>query len=167
MDMQIPAGETIQEWKSVYEQYKFLLYPNFKPITQVIEYLKQKYPLQEETSERFKEIVVANIKLNGQLVLKIPDGKELTPIVFIVPNEGNASMLYEIREEVYNGSPIIVGMEFETGCFFIEGSDELTDEVTAFKGLDEHDMKNYYVVANYVRCLKKYNLLEDVLNNTK
>ncbi|MGO0881625.1 hypothetical protein ACTPDI_02495 [Clostridioides difficile] len=51
-------------------------------------------------------------------------------------------------------------MEFETGCVFVEGSSELADEITAFKGLDEDDINNYYVVANYVRCLKKYNLID-------
>ncbi|HYH01613.1 MAG TPA: hypothetical protein VEC37_00785 [Bacillota bacterium] len=162
--MPIPKIETIQEWKAVYEQYKLRLSLNNKPIMQVIEYLKLKYPLKEETSDRFKEIVVANIKMNEQLALKIPAGKELTPIVFTVSNEGNAIRLYETREKFYNGIPIIIGMEVETGYFFVEGSTELADEVTAFKGLDEHDIQNYYIVANYIRCLKKYQLLENVLN---
>ncbi|EQE88463.1 hypothetical protein QMY_0540 [Clostridioides difficile F152] len=51
-------------------------------------------------------------------------------------------------------------MEFETGCVFVEGSDELNDEITAFKGLDKYDINNYYLVANYIRCLKKYKLID-------
>lgn len=68
--------------------------------------------------------------------------------------------MYDIQEEVYSGCLIIVGMEFETGCVFVEGSDELNDEITAFKGLDKYDINNYYLVANYVRCLKKYDLID-------
>ena len=162
--MQKPTKESIKEWKEIYEEYKSFLHPNLKPAVLVIEYLKDKYPIRENTSKRFTEALIYNIKMNEQLVLKIHDGKELTPIVFIIPNERNASELYKIRDEVYDGSQIIIGIEFETDYFIVEGSDELSDEITAFRGLDMNDINNYYLVANYVRCLKKYNLLENVLN---
>ena len=54
-------------------------------------------------------------------------------------------------------------MEFETGCIFVEGSSVLADEITAFQGLDQDDLENYYLVANYIRCLKKRGLLETVV----
>jgi len=158
-----PSEKDIQEWKSVYEEYKALLRPNVKHAIQVLEYIKKKYPLKEETSETYKEIVVSNIKMNNHLAAKIPDGKESIPILFTVPNQGNAVALYEAQEKVYKGCQIYLGVELETGYFFIEGSDELADEVTAFKGLDSDDMVNFYLVANYVRCLKKYNMLDEVL----
>ena len=88
------------------------------------------------------------------------------PIVFRVLNEEKGKKLYEEQEEVFENCPIIIGMEFETGCIFVEGSSELADEITAFQGLDEDDLNNYYLVANYIRCLKKYGFLETVLNKT-
>lgn len=160
IDTQEVSQQKVREWKAVYEKYRNNLNVNAKSILELIEYLKQKYTLKEEASEEFKNVVINNIKLNEPFSKKIPSNKELKPIVFTIQNEANAKTLYENQEEIYRGGSIIVGMEFETGCVFVEGSSELTDEITAFKGLDEDDINNYYVVANYVRCLKKYNLID-------
>lgn len=154
------SQEKIEQWKSVYEKYKDILKVNSKPILEVIEFLKQNYIIKEETSEEFKDVIIHNIKLNKPLSEKIPNNAELKHVAFIIQNEGNAKKLYDTQEEVYSGCPIMVGMEFETGCVFVEGSDELNDEITAFKGLDKYDINNYYLVANYVRCLKKYELID-------
>ncbi|MDC0804858.1 hypothetical protein POG14_22235, partial [Clostridium paraputrificum] len=122
--------------------------------------VKRKYVIVEETSEEFKHVVINNIKLNKPFSQKIPSDKELKSIVFTIQNEGNAIKLYDTQDETYSGCKIIVGMEFETGCVFVDGSDELNDEITAFKGLDKYDINNYYLVANYIRCLKKYKLID-------
>lgn len=61
----------------------------------------------------------------------------------------------------------MIGMESETGFVYVEGSKELSDEITAFQGLDLEELTNFYLVANYVRCLKKYNKLNEALNHTK
>lgn len=150
----------IEQCKLVYEKYKDALKVNSKPILEVIELLKQKYTVKEEDSEEFKDVIINNIKLNKPFSEKITNNTELKPIVFTIQNEGNAKKLYDVQEEIYNGCPITVGMEFETGCVFVEGSDELNDEITAFRGLDKYDINNYYLVANYVRCLKKYELID-------
>jgi hypothetical protein len=54
----------------------------------------------------------------------------------------------------------------ETACVFIEGSGELADEIAAYQGLDKDDLGNFYLVANYIRCLEKYDLLDNVLFKT-
>ena len=160
------SQELIQEWKLVSTEYKPLLQPNKKEISEVIQYLKQNYRTNEDSSEKVKQVVIGNIIMNEPLSAKIPKGKELLPIVFRVLNEEKGKKLYEEQEEVFENCPIIIGMEFETGCIFVEGSSELADEITAFQGLDEDDLNNYYLVANYIRCLKKYGFLETVLNKT-
>ncbi len=38
----------------------------------------------------------------------------------------------------------------------VEGSSELWNELFAFRGLDEEDLKNYYLVAEYISCLKQF-----------
>ncbi|PBI47629.1 hypothetical protein BGU69_16205 [Clostridioides difficile] len=152
--------EKIEQWKSLYEKYKSILKVNSKSVLEIIEFLKRKYVIVEETSEEFKHVVINNIKLNKPFSQKISSDKELKPIVFTIPHEGNAKKLYDTQEEIYSGCKIIVGMEFETGYVFVEGSDELNDEITSFKGLDKYDINNYYLVANYIRCLKKYKLID-------
>lgn len=161
-----PTKKLIKEWKSVFDEYKALLQPNQKTIPEVIDYLKLKYPIKEDISEKAKQVVVGNIIMNAPLLIKLPKGKELVPMVFTVLNEGNAKKLYDEQEDIFKNFPIIVGMEFETGYILVEGSSELKDELTAFQGLDKDDLNNYYIVANYIRCLSKYSVLESVLNHS-
>ena len=113
--------EKIEQWKSLYEKYKSILKVNSKSVLEIIEFLKRKYVIVEETSEEFKHVVINNIKLNKPFSQKISSDKELKPIVFTIPNEGNAKKLYDTQEEIYSGCKIIVGMDFETGCVFVEG----------------------------------------------
>lgn len=157
--MKEPSEKDVLEWKIVYNEYKPFLCPNVKTAFEVLEYLKGKYTLREEDSETLKNIVVFNVKMNEYSASKIPLDKEIKPVVFTVLNQGNGQVLYESQDDIYKGSPIYLGVELLTGYFLIEGSDELADEVTAFKGLDTQDLGNFYLVANYVRCLKKYDML--------
>jgi len=41
----------------------------------------------------------------------------------------------------------------------VEGSSMLWDELCAFQGLDAKDIENYYCVAQYISCLKRFNKL--------
>ena len=61
----------------------------------------------------------------------------------------------------------MIGMESETSIVFVEGSKELSDEITAFQGLDPDEPTNYFLVANYVHCLEKYNRLNEVTEHTE
>ncbi|MEN1761615.1 hypothetical protein [Anoxynatronum sibiricum] len=153
----------IDEWKLIFAEYRLLLHPNKKGVEEVVGYLKQRYRLHEDPSEEAKQVVVNNIVMNEAFSAKVPHGKELIPVVLKVLREENGNQLYEKQEEMFENCPIIIGMEFETGCIFVEGSSALADEITAFQGLDQDDLENYYLVANYIRCLKKRGLLETVV----
>lgn len=155
----------VKKWMDTYKKYVPMLAPNQRTITEVIEYIKSKYPMVENESEKYKSVVVNNITMNKVFAKRIPDGKELNSIVFFIKNEGNARTLYENQEAIYKDVPIIIGMESETGFVLVEGSKELYDEIVAFKGLDSHELTNFYLVSNYIRCLKKYNKLNEVLNH--
>lgn len=157
----------VHEWIDTYKKHSPLLIPNQKTITEVIKYMKLKYSMVEDKSEKYTSVVIKNITMNKVLAKRIPDGKELNPTVFLIKNEGNSSDLYTMREDIYKDVPIIVGMESETGFVSVEGSKELSDEITAFQGLDSDELTNFYLVSNYVRCLKKYNKLDEVLHNSK
>ena len=61
---------------------------------------------------------------------------------------------------------IFIGVELETGYFLVEGverstgefcaekTERLYDELVAFRGLDEKDLGNFYLVAEYVGATK-------------
>ncbi len=67
-------------------------------------------------------------------------------------------------EEGNTGSPIYVGMDLITGYFQVEGGCSLLwDQLFAFRGLDAMDLENYYLVAEYIGCLRRFGKLERTL----
>jgi hypothetical protein len=167
MLMEEPTPQMVEDWKTTFAKYRSRLKPNKKTATQIIEYLQAKYPLIQNKQEKAIKFVLHNIIANKPFADKIPPGKRLKPLIFSIPNEQRSETLYQKQEEVFKNSTIIIGLELETSCVFIEGSGELADEVAAFQGLDEEDLENFYLVANYIRCLNKYDLLDSVLNGNQ
>ncbi|MGE5390688.1 MAG: hypothetical protein ACM3PE_06440 [Deltaproteobacteria bacterium] len=167
MLLQEPTPETVEEWKAIYIEYKTKLYPNRKTALEIIEYLKQKYPITEQTKEELKQVVVDNVILNKCYSNKIPNSKMPDAKVFYVENIGSGKRLYEKQDDVFKENKIIVGVELESAFFMVEGSSMLWDELFVFRGLDEDDLNNFYLVAEYIACLKKFNILDRVLAQAK
>ena len=170
MQMSEPTPQMIKEWKATFEQYKDKLRPNKKTAHQIMEYLKGKYQLIDCTNDmttdgtgKMAEIVTDNITMNAILAEKIPIGATLQPQVFIIKNTGAGKTLYDKQDEIFKGIRIIVGVEFETAFYMVEGSSYLYDELRAFKGLDAQDLTNPFLVWEYIDCLKKFGLLDRVL----
>lgn len=90
-------------------------------------------------------------------------GVEPSVATFVIENKENGEILYENQDELFKGNNILVGIELESGFFYVEGSSLLWDELYAFQGLDEKDIQNYFCVSEYISCLKKFGLLESVL----
>ena len=63
------------------------------------------------------------------------------------------------RDEMFKGRKIFIGVDLASGYFMVEGSSMLWDELCAFQGLDAKDIENYYCVAQYISCLKRFNKL--------
>ena len=148
---------TVNGWKAIYAKHRPLLNPNRKSTVEIIEYISSKYLVEEDTSDKAKSVVYCmskNITMNEWTSRRIPNGKTLDITVFHVKNEGNATALYQKQSKVFKDVPIMIGLERETGFVSVEGSEELTDEITAFKGLDLDELNNFYLVANYIRCLE-------------
>jgi hypothetical protein len=150
-------------WKSIFSEYRARLRPNRKKASDIIEYLEGKYQLEESADEKLKEVVIDNVMLNEFNSDKLPAGRTVTPRVFYVRNTGNGKLLYQQQDDIFKGQDIVSGIDMETGFFHIEGSSLLWDELFAFRGLDEDDLTNYYLVAEYISCLKKFDMLDDVL----
>jgi hypothetical protein len=163
MLMQEATPEMVETWKSIFAEYKTRLSPNRKKAQGIIEYLERKYQLEESVDEEWKQVVIDNVLLSDFYLSKLPAGRTVSPRVFYVKNTGNGKSLYQQQDNIFNGQGIIVGIDMETGFFHVEGSSLLWDELFAFRGLDEDDLNNYYLVAEYISCLKRFDMLDDVL----
>ena len=163
MLMTKPDPEMIKEWKSTYEQYKDKLYPNKKTITEILNYLNQKYQLTEIFDEKVDFVIKGNAAENPLLEYQ-PKKNILKSRGFYVDNSGAGKILYEKQDKIFEGSKIIVGIEYETNFFLVEGSSFLYDELTAFHGLNEKELSNYFLVAQYISCLSKFGRLDSVIN---
>ncbi|MDO9492575.1 hypothetical protein [Acetobacterium sp.] len=153
----------IAEWQSVFKAYQSRLAPNRKSVDQVIAYLAEKYPLTALDTAAALAVVTGNITGNRPFAEKCPAGRPLQPLVFTIPRQGGGALLYAQREAFYGDTPIMVGLEHETAFVMVEGSGELADELVAFAGLDEVDLNNYYLVANYIACMEKFNLIDQII----
>ena len=156
MLMQEPTSEMVEEWKKIWIEYKDKLRPNRKSGKEVVEYLKNKYLLEELHDDNASQVVIDNLIYNKPLADKLPMGAEPSAVTFIIENKDNGKFLYENQDEIFKGNNIFVGVELESGFFCVEGSSLLWDELYAFQGLDEKDIRNYYCVAEYISCLKKF-----------
>lgn len=164
MQMQKPTAQMIAEWKETWNQYRNKISPNKKSGKEIVNYLSDRYPLKTINDENTAQIVTRNILENEVLASKIPEGKKPLPITFLVEKEDSGVYLYDNQDDIFKGAEIFVGIDLFSGCFFVEGSSLLWDELCAFSGLDEEDIKNYYCVAKYISCLKKFDLLDKALN---
>lgn len=156
MLMKEVTPEMVQGWKETYAIYRPMLRPNKRPVQEVISYLTGKYPVTELTDPTLLQVVSDNVTGNDFSAKKLPAGRSPDPRVFRIEETGAGSDLYDNQDEVFRGIQIIVGFDRETGNFMVEGSSRLWDELFIFMGLDEHDLTNYYLVAEYVECLRKF-----------
>jgi len=163
MLMQEATPEMVERWKEVWNKYKSKLLPNRKSGKEVVEYLKNKYLLEELHDDNAKQVVIDNVLYNKSYADKLPNGREPSAVTFVVQNEDKGKLLYENQDEVFKGNNVFVGVELESGFFYVEGSSLLWDELYVFQGLDEKDIQNYFCVAEYISCLKKFGLLETSL----
>lgn len=142
--------EMLEEWLRVHERYKDRLHPNRKSGREVLEYLRAKYALTPRTDKRALDVVRLSVLENAHLKEKLADTQQPEPVAFILKD---------------NGQEAFVGVDLASGYVHAEGSEELYDELCAFQGLDERDLKNCFLVAQYVSCLEKFGRLEEVLQS--
>lgn len=155
--------EMVAEWKTIRMEYQDRLCANRKSGAAVAAYLAEKYPVQLLQDKRSEQVVISNVLNNKPFAQKLPAGAAPCPVAYHVKNIGEGKALYEEQDSVFGGQRIFVGIDLTTGYFCVEGSSELWDELYVFRGLDEQDLQNDYCVAEYVSCLKKRGMLEQML----
>ena len=136
-----PTIEMIQEWKCIYNENRDKLKPNRKSGAEINDYMCNKYRFEKLDSLSFHDVVEFNIMKNESNREKLPQGA--------VPQ----IVAYKAKD-----SSVLVGIDLVTGFFHIEGKDinrvaEIYDDLFLFRGLDETDIKNYFLVAQYIQCL--------------
>lgn len=155
--------ELVKEWKETFAAYRPRLHPNRKTGRELLAYLAANYPVRELPVESVSEVIADNLLLNESQARKLPAGTMPEAAGFVIENTGAGKHLYETQDAIFSGKPIIVGIELNSGYFLVEGSSLLWDDLFAFLGLDEEDLKNYYLVAEYVACLRRFGRLDSVI----
>lgn len=157
MLMQEPTENMINEWKEIFNQYKNKIKPNKKEGLDIIKYLENHYSIMEIHDNELENIVEGNIKGNEFNLNKLK-GEEPIIRVFELNNIEKNKELYDKQDKIFKGTKIIVGIELKTSFIFVEGSSYLYDELMAFTGLDDKDITNYFLVAEYIKCKEKFNI---------
>ena len=155
--------ELVKEWKETAATYRPQLRPCRKSGRELLAYLTMNYPVRELPVESIGEVIADNLLLNECNARKLPAGTTPEAVGFLIENTKAAKRLYENQDTIFRGIPIIAGIELNSGYFLVEGSSLLWDELFAFRGLDEEDLENYYLVAEYVACLRQSGRLDSVL----
>ena len=129
--------ETLEEWKRIFDLHRSKLSPNRKKGIEVDDYFRNKYTYQRFDSPRFKNVVEHNIVENEHSRRKLP--KRMKPDI-----------------HTYRVGDVLVGIDTVSGEFCVECEDiekviPVYDDLFVYRGLDEDDLKNYVLVAEYVK----------------
>ena len=157
MLMQEPTEYMIKDWKEIFDQYKDKIKPNKKDGIDIIKYLENHYSVTEIKNDELENIVESNIKDNEFNLNKLKGENPIIRIFEVNNNEKNTE-LYNKQDDIFKGIEIVVGIEVKTSFIFVEGSSYLYDELIAYTGLDEDDIKNYFLVAQYIKSKERFNL---------
>ncbi len=168
-----PTPEMLTEWRSLFEQNKDLLQPNRKSGADLLEYLQSNYSLTEIADKEVLAIISETVFQNGFLREKLPAGQLPIPKAFYLEDIGNGHKFYLSENK---DSPnlwgdditkIFVGVDLCSGFYMVEGSTILGDELRAFQGVDEKDLENYVVVADYILALKRFGKLDSAITHVE
>ena len=151
-----PTLAQLEEWKQLWLVQKDNIPPQRKTGAQLIDYLHAMFQLEEVTDREWQNTVSFNIIHNAHSAAKLPGGSLPEPNVYRVINIGNGSLLYKQRSEwEREAEHIVVGIDTVSGCYHVEGSTQLWDELCAYQGVDSADLENYVVTAQYVLCCRQ------------
>ena len=127
--------EMVREWKQIYEEKRSSMKPNRKTGAEVDEYLRTKYSVTPINTDEADKIIIENIVNNQCFKEKLPDEVKPKPVTYYVGE-----------------NKVFVGIDLVSGYFCVEGSEEIYDDLFAFRGLDERDLDNFFLVAEYDKC---------------
>lgn len=135
-----PTLEMLAEWKRIFETHHSEMKPNRKSGAEVDQYFREKYVYQIFNDAVFQKVVALNITENEFYRNKLP--KDVLPNI-----------------QSYKTGNVLVGIDLYTGEFHIESENieevvPIHDDLFAYRGLDEEDLKNIFLVAEYVKLMQ-------------
>lgn len=151
--------EMLEQWKEIFQTFRPKLSPNRRTGEEVAAYLCQEYVVKELLEEQYWDAIAANVWNNACFSEKLPQGAKPKARVFCIQNEGKGARLYREQDAEFLGMRIIAGIEIVTGYLYIEGSSALHDELFYYRGLDERDLENCFLVAQYVESARRFGTL--------
>ena len=136
-----PSAEMISEWKRIFEAYHSALTANRKSGREIDRYFREKYSCQLFDNSEFREAALLNITENDYFKSKLPEDT--------LPNI-----------QSYKTGNALVAIDLSTGEFHIESENleeviQIHDDLILYRGLDEKDLKNFFLVAEYVKLSQK------------
>lgn len=137
-------------WRRVQEAHRGEAHPPRRTGEQVAAHLAARYPAERLDDARFSEVVLAN--LQEYPYASLPPEPRVR--AFRVRREAAGAALYAHRDRaVYGETPILVGIELETGFVHCEGSDELQEELFLYQGLSDAEWENPFLAWRMLtRC---------------
>ena len=138
-----PTEEMVREWRRIHREYRDRLKPNRKSGAQLNDYFIERYSPERYDSSEFASVVEYNIMMNEHNREKLPQGVP-TRIVTYKTGDGG----------------ILVGIDLTTGFIHVESEDtekaaEIYDDLFLFRGLDEKDIDNCFLTAQYIQLTQK------------
>ena len=161
MLMTEPSAEMLKNWVEIWKEYKDKIKPCRKSGEEVLKYLEEKYslfPVEENGGIKISDMVSEEIRNDDFSSWRLPVGKKPDVKAFFVEKKGEGKILYDKQDEMFRGLEILVAVDKLTGFCHVENSSLLYDEIVAFQGLDENEITNYFRVAEYVECCKKFGI---------
>ncbi len=136
-----PTTAQIRQWKEIYAAHRSGMQPDRKTGAKVNAYLQEKYPCEPLNDPAFTETVVYNIMENEHSRRKFPEGTQPDIAAYRIGN-------------------VLVGIDLVSGEFHVESENleqtaQIYDELFMFRRLDEEDLKNYFLTAQYVLLSQK------------
>lgn len=129
-----------EQWKAIYERERPNLAPNAITGEELAAYAEKKLRAEPMADEGFLAAIAADVKNNAFFAEKL-HGEEPAPAAF----------------RYRDGT--VIGIDRISGWFLAE-NDDVRDELTYVKGLDEADLENVLRTVDWLRCKK-------ILENTK
>lgn len=117
--------------------------PNRKTGAALLAWLQERYHLLPLQNQRALAVARDNVLFTPFLREKLRPGEMPRPVAFAISGFGGKW-------------PVYVFIDLASGCFFVENNAALRGRLTAVQGLDADDLRNPWMVHNYMRCKKLY-----------
>ena len=132
-----PTAAQIRKWQQIFEKKAASLSANRKTGAEVDKYFRERYAPEIYHNTLFAEAVEFNA-MSEYNAEKLKNGETLNIVTYKV-----------------NDCDVLVGIDLTTGFFHIESenidrAEEMYDDLFVFRGLDEFDLKNFVLVAQYI-----------------